>query len=68
MQTTATYDSAAGTFTIVKDRWQGTFPISDLPSWLDFYRQQRERYPGQFYDSDVQVLEALAAELRRSTV
>jgi hypothetical protein len=36
MRTTATYDSAAGTFTLVRDKWQGTFPIGDLPKWLAF--------------------------------
>lgn len=67
MQTTATYDSGTGTFTIVKDKWRGTFPIAELPTWLAFYRQQRQRYPAHAasYDSDIQALEALAAELEK---
>ena len=67
MQTTATYDSGTGTFTIVKDKWRGTFPIADLPKWLDFYRHQRERYPAHAtsYDSDVKALEALVADLEK---
>ncbi|CDX34620.1 conserved hypothetical protein [Mesorhizobium plurifarium] len=66
MKTTATYDSAAGTFTLEKGVWRGTFPIVDLPSWIRFYRQQMERYPAQAasYAEDVEALEALAAELR----
>ena len=67
MQTTATCDSGTGTFTIVKDKWRGTFPIADLPTWLDFYRHQRERYPAHAasYDSDVKALEALVADLEK---
>lgn len=65
MQTTATYDSTAGTFTVVKDRWQGTFPIQDLPKWLNFYRQQQERYPthAASYAPDVEALQNLALRL-----
>ncbi|RWC26659.1 MAG: hypothetical protein EOS27_24460 [Mesorhizobium sp.] len=65
MQTNVTYESETGTFTIVKDQWRGTFPISELPKWLEFYRQQRVRYPAHAssYDSDVKALEALAADL-----
>lgn len=64
MQTTATYDSAAATFTLAKGPWSGTFPIEDLPKWLDFYRRQQERHPDQAaaYESDVKALAALAAE------
>jgi hypothetical protein len=66
MKTTATYDSAAGIFTLVKDTWHGTFPIADLPSWLNFYREQQRRYPAHAasYGSDIEALEALIAELR----
>ncbi|PBC09670.1 hypothetical protein CK230_15030 [Mesorhizobium sp. WSM3859] len=66
MKTTATYDSAADTFTLEKGIWQGTFPIVDLPKWVHFYRQQMERYPAHAgsYAEDVKALEALAAELR----
>ncbi|MBZ9768281.1 hypothetical protein LB526_16115 [Mesorhizobium sp. CA6] len=64
MKTIATYDSAA--FTLEKGVWRGTFPIADLPKWLNFYRQQMERYPAQVasYAEDVKALEALATELR----
>jgi hypothetical protein len=66
MQTTATYDLVAGTFTLSKGPWSGTFPISDLPKWLDFYRQQQERDPDHAasYAEDVKALEALGAQLR----
>ncbi|CAN7314584.1 hypothetical protein [Mesorhizobium caraganae] len=51
----------------MKDKWRGTFPIADLPKWLDFYRHQRERYPAHAasYDSDVKALEALVADLEK---
>jgi hypothetical protein len=63
---TATYDSETGTFTLSKGPWSGTFPISDLPKWLDFYRRQRERHPDHAasYTTDVEALEALAAQMR----
>lgn len=66
MQTTATYDSETGTFTLFKGPWSGTFPISDLPKWLDFYRRQRDRYPNHAasYSSDVEALEALTRQIR----
>ncbi|WP_027170169.1 hypothetical protein [Mesorhizobium sp. WSM3224] len=66
MKAIVTYDSAAGTFTLVKDQWRGTFPIADLPKWLNFYRQQQDRYPAHAasYAPDVEALEALTAELR----
>ncbi|TRC98358.1 hypothetical protein FJV76_13735 [Mesorhizobium sp. WSM4303] len=66
MKAVATYDSTAGTFTLEKGIWRGTFPIGDLPKWLKFYRQQMERYPAHAgnYAPDVKALEALATELR----
>lgn len=65
MKTKATYDSAAGAFTLTKGTWQGTFPVDDLPKWIAFYRDQRERYPAHAatYDDDVKALEKLAAKL-----
>jgi len=66
MQTTATYDSTAGTFTLSKGPWSGTFPICDLPKWLDFYRRQRERHPDHAasYNTDVDALEALTRQMK----
>ncbi|MBZ9822363.1 hypothetical protein [Mesorhizobium sp. CA4] len=66
MKAIAIYDSKAGTFTLEKGIWRGTFPIADLPKWLKFYRQQQERYPAHAaqYAPDVEALEAFAAELR----
>ncbi len=65
MRTKAIYDSETGTFTLSKGPWSGTFPISDLLKWLDFYRRQRDRYPNhaESYDDDVKALEALEAQL-----
>ena len=66
MKATATYDSGAGTFTLEKGIWRGTFPIADLPKWVRFYHQQIERYPSHAanYAADLEALEALAAKLR----
>jgi len=66
MQTTATYDSAAGTFTMTKGAWSMTSPISDLPKWLAFYRRQQELFPdhASVYADDVDALEMLARQLR----
>lgn len=66
MTTTATYDSAAGTFTVVNGVWTNTYPIADLQRWIDFYRNQQDRYPmhAASYDGDVSALEALATTLR----
>jgi len=65
MKTIATYDSAAATFTLEKGIWRGTFPIADLPKWLNFYREQMQRYPvhAASYAPDVEALEALLKEL-----
>jgi hypothetical protein len=61
MDTIALYDSAASTFTMTKAKWSGTFPIEDLPKWLEFYRNQQARYPihAASYDSSVKALEKL---------
>lgn len=69
MGSTATYDSVKGTFTLTKtdgkESWSGTFPLSQLQSWIGFYRQQQLRYPAhaETYGEDVTALEALEAEL-----
>jgi hypothetical protein len=66
MRTSATYDSGTGTFTLTKGVWSGTFPIADLPKWLAFYRDQRERFPAHAtsYDDDIRALEELVQQLR----
>lgn len=58
MKDTVTIDSTAGTFTHQKAAWSGTFPLSDLPKWLAFYRQMQERYPvhARTYEPDVRAL------------
>jgi hypothetical protein len=68
MKTTATYDSEAGTFTLVRDTWHGIFPISDMPKWLDFYRRQQELFPAYAasYADDIEALEGLARGLNRN--
>jgi hypothetical protein len=66
MQTTATYDSTAGTVSLTRGAWQITFPATDLPKWLSFYRFQQERFPdhASTYEDDVKALAVLAAQLR----
>lgn len=56
MKTIATYDSAAGTFTLEKVSGE---EHSRLPTWLNFYRQQMERYPADAanYGHDVEALQ-----------
>jgi len=68
MQATATIDSTGKNFTMAKGSWSATFPLSDLPKWLAFYRRQQELFPAHahHYDEDVRALEALAAEARHS--
>lgn len=68
MQTAATYDSEAGTFTLTKGTWSGTFPIDDLPKCLAFYRRQQELFPDHAasYGDDVGALEVLTAQIPRS--
>lgn len=64
MQTSVMIDSTAGTFTHTRGAWTGTFPTSDIPRWLTFYRGQQERYPehAATYQADVDALtEALSS-------
>ena len=65
MKAVATYNSAAGTFTLEKGKWRGTFPITDLTNWVNFYREQMERYPEHAanYAPDLEALEALARQI-----
>lgn len=48
--------------------WSGSISVSDLPRWISFYRELRDRRAGRyraFYAADVAALEALEAELKR---
>lgn len=58
MKATITIDSASRTYTHTKGAWSGTFPITDLPRWLTFYRKQQELYPSHAatYEPDVTAL------------
>lgn len=69
MTAKATYDSDAGTFTLEKGIWRGTFPIADLPKWSDFYRRQIERYPAHAanYAPDMKALQDLALRIGAKT-
>lgn len=53
------------TFTITGKQWSGTYPLSDLPKCLRFYRRQKADFPkaGTAYDATIEGLEALAKEL-----
>ena len=60
------YDPIAGTFTMSKGSWKNTYPISDLPKWLDFYRTQQVMFPryASHYQDSVDALEKLTADLQ----
>ncbi|WP_283177880.1 hypothetical protein [Gemmobacter sp. 24YEA27] len=62
---TAIHDPDKQTFTLRVTGWFDTYPISDLPKWLTFYRRMREEHPksGTSYDATIAALENLAAEL-----
>lgn len=64
-----TSDSAAGTFTMSNGAWTNTYPIGDLPKWLEFYRNQQVMFPRHAwtYQGSVDALERLTSELRPST-
>ena len=66
MKTTVTIDSASGMVTISRGSWTGTFPVSDLQMWIDFYRGQQDRFPehAASYADDVRALEAANEEKR----
>ena len=67
---TITYDSAAGTLTMSKGGWINTYPISQLPGWLAFYRKQQEMFPryAAFYEDTAVALETLTADLQSGTM
>ena len=43
----------------------GTYPLTDLHKWLEFYRRQRDLHPraGNSYDADIEALEKPAREI-----
>lgn len=49
------------TFTLNGRYWSATYPIEELPRWLAFYRDQREKFPrsGRSYDATIRALEDL---------
>ncbi|MFG6083848.1 hypothetical protein ACEUZ9_000080 [Paracoccus litorisediminis] len=59
----ATYDDTA--FTLTGTHWSGTYPLEDLPSWLGFYRQQRDLHSKAAgkYDATIAELERLTREV-----
>ena len=65
MKTTVTIDSASGMVTMTKGVWTGTFPVSDIPKWLSFYKLQQERFPvhAASYADDIKALEEAAMKL-----
>lgn len=60
-----THDPEARTFSITGQVWWDTYPIKDLPKWLEFYRTLQAEHPKAkgAYDATVAGLEALAKEL-----
>lgn len=67
MKATITIDSTTGTFTHSRRDWSGTFPLSDLPKWLAFYRDQQQRYPAYAHTYEPDAV-ALAEALRQLKV
>ena len=64
---TATLSEDRAAVHLRKGLWSIEFPIEQLPKWLRFYRELRDRRSGQFarfYAADVGVLEAVEKELR----
>lgn len=58
-------------FRLSTGNWQNVYPIADLPAWLAFYREMRDRRAGryaQFYTPTVAALEALQAQVTDDTV
>lgn len=60
-----TTDLTAGTFTLTGHSWSNTYPLADLPKWLEFYRRQRETFPraGRAYDGTIVALEGVSRGL-----
>ncbi len=54
-----TIDKSAGTFTLTGKVWANTYPLEDMPKWLEFYRRQSANFPKAdgAYDDIIGVLE-----------
>lgn len=63
--TTAILDPDGTTFNMKRGTWSTTVRVSELQSWLTFYRKQAELFPEQSagYAEDIGALEMLAREL-----
>lgn len=61
-----TIDREAGTYTLTGKVWANTYPLEDMPKWLEFYRRQRENFPKAdgAYDDIIGVLEEGLASLQ----
>jgi hypothetical protein len=63
-----TIDKAAGIFTLTGKVWANTYPLEDMPKWLEFYRRQSENFPKAdgAYDDIIATLEHGMASLQPS--
>lgn len=63
-----TIDREAGTYTLTGKVWANTYPLEDMPKWLEFYRRQRENFPKAdgAYDDIIGVLEQGVKSLQPS--
>jgi hypothetical protein len=54
-----TIDKSTSTYTLTGKVWSNTYPLEDMPKWLEFYRRQRENFPKAdgAYDDIIAVLE-----------
>lgn len=60
MTTTAVLDLNSVSFTMARGAWTNSYPLTELPKWIAFYRRQAELIPDQkSYIEDVRALERL---------
>ena len=62
----ATLSADRATIHMRKGAWSMSCPVADLPHWLAFYREMRDRKDGraEFYRADVVALERVEKMLR----
>ena len=64
VKTTATLDPDGTTFTMARGAWANSYPLTDLPKWIAFYRRQAKLHPGQSsYADDIEALEGLKRQV-----
>lgn len=61
-----THDKSS--FKLVGRYWSGTYPLADLPKWLNFYQRLREDLPksGNSYDECIEELKYLSETINNN--